>query len=169
MPQPLRTVQGRLDARIIMGEDEAALLPLWREKRGEVEPEDLSGNLVVQLGNATEELNRRWRQPRHGSAQNCFGLCLGPRGLAARMNAFLAIVVSNQRRQQSGPHEAHHRVEKNGASRLKLVLQTFSYSAHFSKHALFCDLLASWVILVVSSSFSAGRRFFAFVAIVHSN
>ena len=29
------------DARIIMGDDEAALLRLWREKRGEVEPEDL--------------------------------------------------------------------------------------------------------------------------------
>src|SRR5215471_9415564 len=39
-----------------------ALLRLWREKRGEVEPKDLSGNLVVQLGNATEELNRRWYQ-----------------------------------------------------------------------------------------------------------
>ena len=33
-----------------MGDDEAALLRLWREKRGEVEPEDLSGNLIVQLG-----------------------------------------------------------------------------------------------------------------------
>ena len=33
-----------------MGNDEAALLRLWREKRGEVEPEDLSGNLVVQNG-----------------------------------------------------------------------------------------------------------------------
>ena len=43
-----------------MGEDEAALLRLWREKRGEVEPEDLSGNLIVQLGLVTEELNRRW-------------------------------------------------------------------------------------------------------------
>jgi hypothetical protein len=43
-----------------MGKDEDALLRLWREKRGEVEPEDLSGNLVVQLGLATEELNRRW-------------------------------------------------------------------------------------------------------------
>jgi hypothetical protein len=30
------------------GDDEAALLRLWREKRGEVEPEDLSGNLIVQ-------------------------------------------------------------------------------------------------------------------------
>ena len=41
---------GGSDARIIMGEDEAALVRLWREKRGEVEPEDLSGNLIVQLG-----------------------------------------------------------------------------------------------------------------------
>ena len=37
-----------------MGDDEAALLRLWREKRGEVEPEDLSGNLIVQLGVVTE-------------------------------------------------------------------------------------------------------------------
>src|SRR5690349_13244871 len=51
---------GGSDARIIMGEDEAALLRLWREKRGEAEPADLSGNLVVQLGLATEALNRRW-------------------------------------------------------------------------------------------------------------
>jgi hypothetical protein len=43
-----------------MGSDEAALVRLWREKRGEVEPEDLSGNLIVQLGSATEELNRSW-------------------------------------------------------------------------------------------------------------
>jgi predicted phage-related endonuclease len=42
-----------------MGDDEAALVRLWREKRGEVEPEDLSGVLVVQLGAATEDLNRR--------------------------------------------------------------------------------------------------------------
>jgi predicted phage-related endonuclease len=53
---------GGSDARIIMGNDEAALLRLWREKRGEVEPEDLARNLVVQLGVATEELNRRWYQ-----------------------------------------------------------------------------------------------------------
>jgi predicted phage-related endonuclease len=51
---------GGSDARIIMGNDEAALLRLWREKRGEVEAEDLSGNLIVQLGLATEDLNRRW-------------------------------------------------------------------------------------------------------------
>src|SRR6476469_7356676 len=48
------------DARTIMGNDEAALQRLWREKRGETEPKDLSGNLLVQLGLATEHLNRQW-------------------------------------------------------------------------------------------------------------
>lgn len=55
-----RAFIGGSDARIIMGEDERALLRLWREKRGEIEPEDLADDLVVQLGIATEELNRRW-------------------------------------------------------------------------------------------------------------
>src|SRR6478736_10511146 len=59
---------GGSDARIIMGNDEAALLRLWREKRGEVEPQDLSGNLIVQLGLATEELNRRWYEANTGQA-----------------------------------------------------------------------------------------------------
>src|SRR5215472_2270630 len=57
---------GGSDASIIMGNDEAALLRLWREKRGEVEPEDLSRNLVVQLGIVTEDLNRRWYQANTG-------------------------------------------------------------------------------------------------------
>jgi predicted phage-related endonuclease len=51
---------GGSDARIIMGDDERVLLRLWREKRGEVDPEDLSGNLIVQLGSVTEDLNRLW-------------------------------------------------------------------------------------------------------------
>jgi predicted phage-related endonuclease len=55
-----RTFIGGSDARIVMGDDEGALLRLWREKRGEVEPEDLSGNLIVQLGLVTEPLNRHW-------------------------------------------------------------------------------------------------------------
>ena len=41
---------GGSDARIIMSPDEEALIRLWREKRGEVEPIDFSDNLVVQLG-----------------------------------------------------------------------------------------------------------------------
>jgi predicted phage-related endonuclease len=61
-----RSFIGGSDARIIMGDDETALLQLWREKRGEVGPEDLSGNLVVQLGNATEQLNRQWYERNTG-------------------------------------------------------------------------------------------------------
>jgi len=57
---------GGSDARVIMGNDEAALVRLWREKRGEAEPENLSGNLVVQLGRATEELNRSWYERNTG-------------------------------------------------------------------------------------------------------
>jgi predicted phage-related endonuclease len=63
-----RTFVGGSDARIIMGNDERALLRLWREKRGEIEPENLSGNLVVQLGLVTEDLNRRWYQVNSGQA-----------------------------------------------------------------------------------------------------
>ena len=57
---------GGSDARIIMGDDEPALLRLWREKRGEVEPEDLSGDLIVQLGLVTEPLNRLWYERNTG-------------------------------------------------------------------------------------------------------
>ena len=65
-PAVRRYFIGGSDARIIMGNDGAALLRLWREKRGEIEPEDLSGNLTVQLGLATEDLNRRWYQANSG-------------------------------------------------------------------------------------------------------
>src|SRR5713226_5586538 len=61
-----RSFIGGSDARVIMGSDEAALLRLWREKRGEAEPEDLSGNLIVQLGAATEEFNRSWYERNTG-------------------------------------------------------------------------------------------------------
>src|SRR5260221_9703997 len=61
-----RTFVGGSDARIIMGTDEAALVRLGQEKRGEAEPEDLSGNLIVQLGLATEELNRCWYERNTG-------------------------------------------------------------------------------------------------------
>jgi hypothetical protein len=61
-----RSFIGGSDTRIIMGDDEAALLRLWREKRGEAEPEDLSGNLIVQLGLATEPLNLTWYERNTG-------------------------------------------------------------------------------------------------------
>src|SRR5436305_14303652 len=72
-PQPSATSQlnrrafiGGSDARGIMGDDEGALLRLWREKRGEIEPEDLSDNLIVQLGSVTEHLNRHWYERHNG-------------------------------------------------------------------------------------------------------
>jgi predicted phage-related endonuclease len=62
-----RAFIGGSDARIIMGQDESALMRLWQEKRGEVEPLDLSNNLSVQLGHATEALNRTWFERQSGS------------------------------------------------------------------------------------------------------
>jgi predicted phage-related endonuclease len=59
-PVERRSFLGGSDARIIMGTDEAALVRLWREKRGEAEPPDYSANLLVQLGLATEPVNRLW-------------------------------------------------------------------------------------------------------------
>ena len=63
-----RSFIGGSDARVIMGDDEARLIRLWREKRGEVGPEDLSDNLIVQLGTVTEDLNRRWYERNTGHA-----------------------------------------------------------------------------------------------------
>jgi predicted phage-related endonuclease len=63
-----RSFLGGSDARIIMGSDEAALVRLWQEKRGKVEPEDFSDNLIVQLGVATEAINRSWYERNTGRA-----------------------------------------------------------------------------------------------------
>lgn len=65
-PVNRRAFIGGSDARIVMGNDEAALVRLCREKRGEAEPDDLSNNLVVQLGTVTEDLNRRWYERNAG-------------------------------------------------------------------------------------------------------
>jgi predicted phage-related endonuclease len=61
-----RSFIGGSDARTIMGDDEAALVRLWKEKRGEVDLEDLSGDLLVQLGSVTEQLNRHWYEKNTG-------------------------------------------------------------------------------------------------------
>lgn len=57
---------GGSDARIIMGKNEKALIRLWKEKRGETAPPDLSAVLIVQLGLVTEDLNRRWYELNSG-------------------------------------------------------------------------------------------------------
>src|SRR5437660_9066957 len=61
-----RSFIGGSDARVIMGNDEAALVRLWQEKRGEAEPEALSRDLMVQLGRVTEERNRSWYERNTG-------------------------------------------------------------------------------------------------------
>lgn len=61
-----RTFIGGSDARVIMGDDQDKLIRLWREKRGEVLPLDLSNDLVVQLGSITEDLNRTWYERTSG-------------------------------------------------------------------------------------------------------
>jgi len=55
-----RTGIGGSDANVIMAGDDERLIKLWQEKRGEVEPEDLSGILPVIMGEYTEALNRHW-------------------------------------------------------------------------------------------------------------
>jgi predicted phage-related endonuclease len=63
-----RAFLGGSDARVIISGEEATLIRLWKEKRGEAEPVDLSDNLVVQLGVATEALNRAWYERNTGRA-----------------------------------------------------------------------------------------------------
>src|SRR3984957_3340858 len=70
-PAERRCFIGGSDARVIMGDGAAPPPRLWREKRGEAEPEDLSGNLIVQLGLVTEDLNRRWYERNTGQTIEC--------------------------------------------------------------------------------------------------
>jgi hypothetical protein len=69
---------GGSDANIILSGDNDRVLALWREKRGEVEPEDLTGKLSVVLGSWTEDFNRQWyervtgqRVADHGKVLSC--------------------------------------------------------------------------------------------------
>jgi hypothetical protein len=62
-PRPLAIVAA--DAQIIMGRDEAALLALWRAKRGEGDAER-PDTLVLELAKATEAINRAVFERRTG-------------------------------------------------------------------------------------------------------
>ncbi|TYO63871.1 YqaJ viral recombinase family protein [Bradyrhizobium hipponense] len=66
-PIDRRAFIGGSDARVIMGHDQDDLTRLWREKRGEVAPQDFAHNLIVQLGTVTEDLNRSWYQRASGA------------------------------------------------------------------------------------------------------
>jgi predicted phage-related endonuclease len=61
-----RKVIGGSDANIIMGEDSERILRLWQLKRGEIQDEDLSDVLPVQMGVFTEPFNIEWFQKQTG-------------------------------------------------------------------------------------------------------
>jgi hypothetical protein len=79
---------GGSDTRIIMRQDEKALIRLWQETRGEVGPEDLSANLIVQLGVVTEGLNRAWCDRNDGAAARII-----LRGLGSQCGADFLLVL----------------------------------------------------------------------------
>lgn len=57
---------GGSDANIILGGQDEAVLRLWREKRGELDPVDLSDVLPVAMGVWTEDFNRQWYEKMTG-------------------------------------------------------------------------------------------------------
>src|SRR5277367_2933321 len=90
--QDRRHFIGGSDARIIMGTDEDALVRLWQEKRGEIEPEDLSGNLIVQLGLVTEDLNRHWYEANTGQVI----VDMQRRGVRVKVHAAVVVLGRNR-------------------------------------------------------------------------
>ena len=62
------------EAPTICGDDADKRLRLWQEKTGQVEPEDLSGVLPVQLGSYTESFNRVWFERASGLTVTDVGL-----------------------------------------------------------------------------------------------
>jgi len=84
---------GGSDANTIMSGDERRLLRLWREKRGEAEPEDLSDILAVQMGSFTEALNVAWFEKNTGLAVECMDLpdCTkGPAFMRCTLDGWIA-------------------------------------------------------------------------------
>ena len=67
---------GGSDANTIMSGNDARIIRLWQEKRREAEPEDLSGNLAVQMGSFTEPLNCAWFEKHTGLAVHSHGKVL---------------------------------------------------------------------------------------------
>ena len=57
---------GGSDATIIMSGDPEKILRLWKEKRQEIEPEDLSNILPVMMGSFTEPFNIEWFEKQTG-------------------------------------------------------------------------------------------------------
>lgn len=58
---------GGSDANTIMSGNAERIIRLWREKRGEESPEDLSDILAVQMGSFTEPFNAAWFEKQTGN------------------------------------------------------------------------------------------------------
>lgn len=58
---------GGSDANILLSGNDDKIIALWRQKRGEAEPEDLSDNLAVQMGSFTEPFNAAWFEKNTGN------------------------------------------------------------------------------------------------------
>ena len=74
-----RGMVGGSDANIIMGGNEERIIRLWQEKRGEMESEDLSDVLQVQMGTFTEPFNCQWferKKEKKVTAQGESRLCI---------------------------------------------------------------------------------------------
>ena len=68
-----RAFVGGSDANVILSGDAERIVRLWREKRGEAEPEDLSRVLPVMLGCWTEVFNRQWFEQLAGERVGSIG------------------------------------------------------------------------------------------------
>lgn len=64
---------GGSDANTILSGDTERIERLWREKRGELQAEDLSSRLPVMLGCWTEAFNRRWYEKDSGLVVSAVG------------------------------------------------------------------------------------------------
>jgi predicted phage-related endonuclease len=67
---------GGSDANIILSGDADRILRLWREKRGEEQPEDLGAVLPVMLGSWTEAFNRQWYECQTGQEVSLIGFSI---------------------------------------------------------------------------------------------
>jgi len=73
---------GGSDARIIMGDDEGALIRLWREKRGEAEPERSVGSSTTSSGTLPSHYlsallgrGRSWSGESLSPPRSCWKVC----------------------------------------------------------------------------------------------
>jgi predicted phage-related endonuclease len=68
-----RRLIGGSDANIILSGDREKIRQLWREKRGEAQPADLSDKLPVMLGCWSEPFNRLWYEKLTGQSVTKIG------------------------------------------------------------------------------------------------